>query len=163
MTSLKPPGVVRARAELLDLEAAPLGVAREGAVEVAGPDRGLVAADALADLDDHVLAVGRVGRRERDAQLLLERVAALLELGNELAQVAVAASGVEVFVDQPPLLRELVRAFELLQAASGRGRLAVVVVDGRVGHALLRLLVRAFELVDELFDVAGHRRLRLAL
>ena len=160
---LEAPGVVRARAELLHLEAAPLGVASEGAVDVAGPDRGFVAAHALANLDDHVLAVGRVGRRERDAQLLLERVAPLLELGNELSQLSVAASGVEVFVDQTPLLRELVRAFELLQAPSGRGSLAVVVVDRRVGHPLLRLLVRAFELVDELFDVAGHRRLRLAL
>ena len=145
------------------MKPAPLGVAREGAVEVAGPDRGFVAPDALADFDDHVLAVGRVRRRQRDAQLLLQRVTALLQFGNELSQLSVAAGGIEVFVDQPPLLRELVRAFELLQAASGGRGLAMVVVDGRVGHPLLRFLVRAFELVDELFDLAGHRRLTLAL
>ena len=52
--------VARARLELLDLEAAPLGVAREHPVEVAGPERRLVAADALAHLDDDVLAVGRI-------------------------------------------------------------------------------------------------------
>ena len=64
--------VARARPELLDLEAAPLGVAREHAVDVAGPERGLVAADALAHLDDDVLAVGRIARDERETKLLLE-------------------------------------------------------------------------------------------
>src|SRR5439155_26182989 len=43
--------VARARPELLDLEAAALGVAREHPVDVAGPERGLVAADTLAHLD----------------------------------------------------------------------------------------------------------------
>ena len=54
--------VARARAELLDLEAAPLGVAREHPVDVARPERRLVAADALAHLEDDVLAVGGVAR-----------------------------------------------------------------------------------------------------
>jgi hypothetical protein len=53
------------------------------------------------------------------------------------------------------LLRELVRALELLQPPTGVGRLPVVVVDGRVRHALLRLRVGALELLDELVD-AGH-------
>ena len=43
------------------------------------------------------------------------------------------------------------------------GGLTVVVVDRRVGHALLRLLIRAFELVEQRFEIAGHRRVRLAL
>ena len=107
VTSLKPPASFGLDAELLDLEAAPLRVARERAVEVAGPDRGLVAADALADLEDHVLAVRRIGRRERDAQLLFERLAALLELGHELAQVAVVARRLEVVVHLPPLRASL--------------------------------------------------------
>src|SRR5262249_57477638 len=93
---LEAAGVVRARAQLLDLEATPIGVARERAVEVACPDRGLVAADALADLDDDVLAVGRIGRRQRDTELLLERPAPLLELGHQLAQHAVASRLIEV-------------------------------------------------------------------
>src|SRR5690348_17668053 len=45
--------VRRARLELLDLEPAALGVARQHAVDVAGPQRGLVAADALTHLDEH--------------------------------------------------------------------------------------------------------------
>src|SRR5262245_14303643 len=53
---LEAAGVVRACAELLDLEAAPLCVARQRTKQIARPDRGLVAADALTDLDDHVLA-----------------------------------------------------------------------------------------------------------
>ena len=159
---LEAAGLARARAEVLDAETAPLGVARERAVEIAGPQGGLVASDALADLDDHVLAVGRIGRRERDPQLLLERVAALLELGDELAQDPVAPRRVEIVMDLPPLLRQAVRRLELLQAPAGGRRLPVIVVDRRIGHALLRLLVRALELVDESFDAAGHSRPRVA-
>ena len=44
--------------------------------------------------------------------------------------------------------------FELLQAPPDLGRLAVVVVDGRVGHALLGLPVGALDLLDELLH--GH-------
>ena len=54
------------RRQDLGLEAAPLGVAGEHAVDVAGPERRLVAADALAHLDDHVLRVGRVALDERE-------------------------------------------------------------------------------------------------
>src|SRR5207247_9334672 len=68
-------GVVRARRELLDAEAATFRVARERPIELSCPERGLVPADPLADLDDHVLAVGWIGRRKRDAQLFCERVA----------------------------------------------------------------------------------------
>src|SRR6184192_3800462 len=64
--------VARARAELLGLESPALGVAGQHAVDVTGPDGGLVAADALAHLEDDVLAVGGIRRRHRDAQLLLE-------------------------------------------------------------------------------------------
>ena len=84
--------LVRARAELLRLEAAPLGVAGQHPEDVARPERGLVAADALADLDDHVLAVGRDrSRRARASAPPRARATSLLELGNELAQVAVGA------------------------------------------------------------------------
>ena len=83
--------------------------------------------------------------------------AALLELRHELAQVAVAARGLEVVADLAPLLRQLVRPFELLHAAADLRGLAVVVVDGRVAQALLRLAVRALQLVDQLFE-AGHLR-----
>ena len=59
-----------------------------------------------------------------------------------------------------PLLGQLVRPFELLQAPSDIGRLAVVVVDSRVGQALLRFAVGALDLVDEL--VNGHVEKRTA-
>ena len=125
-------------------------------MHVAGPERRLVAADALADLDDHVLRVGGVALDEREPERLLEVVLALLELRHELAQVAVVARRVEVLAHLAPLLGEVVRLLELLQAAADRRGLAVVAVDGRVGLTLLRLAVRALELVDELFDRRGH-------
>src|SRR5207244_6751230 len=114
---LEAAGLVRAHLELLDGEAAPLRVAREHPVDGGRPERGLVAADALADLDDHVLAVSRIALDERQLQLLLQRVEPLLELRDELAQVAVAARRLEVVADPAPLLRQLVWAFELLQPA----------------------------------------------
>ena len=43
---------------------------------------------------------------------------------------------------------------ELLQPPTDLRRLAVVVVDGRVGHALLGFPVGALDLVDELLN--GH-------
>src|SRR5205085_9154768 len=52
--------VVRARAELLDLEAAALGVPGEHAVDVAGPERRLVPSHALAHFEDDVLRLGRL-------------------------------------------------------------------------------------------------------
>src|SRR5436189_1138717 len=58
--------------ERLDLEPAPLGVAAEHAVEVAGPDRRLVAAGAGTDLHDDVLVVVWVALEHGQADLLLE-------------------------------------------------------------------------------------------
>src|SRR5207247_5726000 len=60
---LQPCAVVRARAELLDLEPAALGVAGQHSVDVARPEGRLVPADALPDLDDDVLAVDRKSTR----------------------------------------------------------------------------------------------------
>src|SRR5207244_7494203 len=119
--------LVRAPAEVLDLEAAPLCIAGQHPVEVSGPERGLVAADALADLDDDVLPVGGILRREREPQLLLELGEPLLGLGDELAELGLAARGVEVVARAPPLQGQLVRAFELLQPPADLRRLAVVV------------------------------------
>ena len=51
--------VVLVRVERLDGEAAALGVAGQHPVDVGRPERALVAALALAHLDDHVLLVGR--------------------------------------------------------------------------------------------------------
>jgi hypothetical protein len=83
---------------------------------------------------------------------------ALLELGNELPQVGVFARRREILLRRGPLLRELVRLLELLQAPPDLGRLAVVVVDGRVGHPRLNLRVGALELCDEVVEVGRHGR-----
>src|SRR5205823_14130306 len=98
---------VGARLELLPLEPAPLGVAGQHAEEVACPERRLVAARRLADLDDHVLAVGRIGFDERELQLVLELRKLFLELRNLLAKVTVAALSLEVGRSLVSLLREL--------------------------------------------------------
>ena len=118
-------------------------------MQVGGPERGLVAAHALADLDEHVLAVGGVGLDESQLQLFLEVLEAGLVLGNELPELAVGLRSGQVGPDFAPLLRELVRHLELFQPPADVRRFAMVVVDGRVGQALLRFVVRALEVVDE--------------
>ena len=148
--------VIRARLEILDLEAEAIGVARVHAVEVAGPERGLVAAFTGADLEDHVLAVGRVGLHHREAQLLLEPRRPLLELGHELLEVGVRACCIEIGARQAPFLRELVRRFELLRAPPDLRRLAMIVVDGRIRQTLLQFDVLLLELCDQVVEVGGH-------
>ena len=154
MTSLKPPPSFGLDERTSDLVAPALRVPGQHPVDLARPERRLVTARSLANLDEDVLRVGRVRLDEGEPQLILERGHPLLELRDELAQVAVVAGRIEVFVDHAPLLGELVRRFELLQAPPDLRRLAVVVVDGRVGHALLGLPVRALDLIDELLH--GH-------
>ena len=106
------------------------------------------------------LLVGRVALDERELAAPPRACSSRSSSsGDELAQVGVGLRCVEVVVRLAPLLRELVRALELLQAPADRRRLAVVVVDGGVGQALLRLVVGALELVDQLFEgCRGHRR-----
>src|SRR5207249_1440079 len=104
--------LVRDRPEQLDGEAAALGVAGQGAEEISGPQRRLVAADALADLDDHVLGVSGICFDQRELQLLLERRQPLLELRDELAEIAVFASVFEIGLRLAPALREPVRALQ---------------------------------------------------
>ena len=79
-----------------------------------------------------------------------------MALSHELAQVGILTRRGEVVPRRPPLARKLHGRLELLQAAPDLGRLPVVVVDGRVGHPLLRLRVVALELVDERVEVLRH-------
>src|SRR5262249_16231438 len=95
---------------------------------------------------------------EREPELLLQPGGTLLEFGHELAQVGVLTRRREVVPRGRPLLRELVWTFELLQAAADVGRLAVVVVDSRIGHTPLQLLVRALEILHQVVEVRRHRR-----
>src|SRR5260221_5080473 len=113
---LEAAAVARARAELFDLEAEPLRVAREHPVDVARPERRLVAADALAHLEDHVLVIGGIARHHREPELLLEPPGSLLELPDELLEVGVLARPREVLAPRAPPLCELVRGFQGLHA-----------------------------------------------
>ena len=97
--------------------------------------------------NDHREAA-EVGRRVKE-----------LEGPAKLAQVAVVARRFEVVADRAPLLRQLVRAFEVLQAPTDLRSLAVVVVNGRVRQTLLGLLVGALELVDQLLEISHGARL----
>ena len=77
--------------EHLGGEAALLRVAGEHLVQVAREQRGLVAARAGADLDDHVLVVVGVALDHRQADLLLELAQPLRRLGDDRAQLRVVA------------------------------------------------------------------------
>ena len=124
-----------------------------------GPERRLVAADALADLDDHVARVVGIGRDERDLQLLLDLREASLETRQHLGELGVVARGREVGAQLAPFLRELPGALELLQPPAGLASGHAVGEDGRVGHPLLRVRMRALELVDQSFDVRHEARI----
>ena len=93
---LQAAAVVRVRLDLLELEAASLRVALQHPLQVGRPQRSLVAADALPDLDDHVLVVGGVALGESELQLLLEPVDFRLVVGDHLRELWVGPRGVEV-------------------------------------------------------------------
>src|SRR5205085_9389489 len=67
-----------------DLDRKDVIVEIQHAVDVSGPERRLVAADALPDLHDYVLSVGRIGLDERQLQLLLDLGESGFELRYEL-------------------------------------------------------------------------------
>ena len=149
--------LARADLDLLPPEAAALGVALEHAGEIERPERCLVAADALADLDDHVLLVGRVGLHERQLELDLEPLHIGLVLRRHLGELGIVLRRLQVGDGLAPFLREPVGALELLQAAADLLGLAVVVVDRRIGHPLLRLFEGALELLDEFGEIRHGR------
>ena len=100
--------------EHLGGEAALLGVAGEHLEQVAREQRGLVAAGAGADLDDHVLVVVGVALDHREAQLLLEPAQSLGSLVDDRAQLRVVAvlgeqlaGALEVAVQATPSGRQL--------------------------------------------------------
>jgi hypothetical protein len=135
-----------------------LGVLGEHPVQVGGPQAGLLAAGAAADLDDDVLVVVGVALDHREADLLIELLDARAGLGGLLAHLGILALGqellraLEVAARQPPLGRELGRRLERPVGASDRGVALPVADDGRVGHLALRLGEAGLDLVDELLD-----------
>ena len=154
---LDPAALARADLELLPPEPAPLRVALEHPRDVGRPERRLVAADALADLDDHVLVVGRVALDERELQLLLEPGDLGLVVGDHLGELGVVPRSVEVGTRLAPGDCAIVYGpSSSFDAPTDLGRLAVVVVDGGIGEPLPRLEVGALELLDGLLQ-GGHR------
>ena len=75
---LEPAEVRRRGREDVGLPPMPLGEPPVHLVEVAGPQRRLLSPRAGADLDDHILAVVRVARRQQVLELGLQRVRPLL-------------------------------------------------------------------------------------
>ena len=77
------------------------GVALVHAEQVAGEQRGLVAAGAGADFEDGVVVVHRVLRQQRELDLLLELVASLLQFaGFSASAILRISASVDGIVDQ---------------------------------------------------------------
>src|SRR5262249_20699604 len=116
----------------LDLEAAPLRVAVEHPVEVAGEQPGLLPTGPGADLDDDVLAVVRVALDHREADLLVELLEPLLGSLEQLAQLRVLAVGEQLARSGGVILRVLVLGGELVRGLE----LAVLAPDLGVALAV---------------------------
>ena len=148
----------------LRLVAQPLGVALVHAVEVAGPDAGLVAARAAADLDDHVLVVVGVPLDHREPDLLLQPLDArprVLELGPHLRVLALGQQllrALGVGDREPPLLGQLRGGRELVEGATGVGVALTVRDHLGIRHLRLRLAEAGFDLLDQGLD---HRAPKL--
>src|SRR5690606_11656465 len=114
-------GRALARREDLDRPALPLRVAAVHTEEVGGEERGLLSALPSPDLEDDVLLVVRVGRKEQELDLALERPALRLELRElelrELPQLRIGESFLVLFdlLRDVPVTRE--RAHERLEVA----------------------------------------------
>ena len=98
-----------------------LGVAGVHAVQVAGEQRGLVAAGAGADLDDDVLVVVRVALDHLQPDLLLERLQTRRRLLDDRLQLRVIAvlgeqlaGAFEIVLERPPRRRQPIRGLQLV-------------------------------------------------
>ena len=144
--------VVLARREGLGAEAAPLGVALEHPGDLGRPERRLVAAHALSDLDDDVLRVGGIALDKCKLELVLEPCDVGLELRRHGGEVGVPLRLRQIGRRLTPLAGRPHCPLELLEAPSELRRLAVVRVDGGIRHPLLELGMRALELVCKLIE-----------
>ena len=143
----------------LELEAAPLGVAGEHPVEVAGEQPRLLPARARADLDDHVLLVTRVRLDHREPDLLVELGESRLGGAKQLAQLRVVAvlgeqlaSARGVARRLPVLVGELVRRLERAVLAPDLGVAGAIGNYGWVRELVGQLVEPGLYLVDQLLD-----------
>jgi hypothetical protein len=144
--------------ERLGGEAAALGVAGEHAVEVAGPQRGLVPARAGADLHDHVLVVGGVALDHGEPDLLLEALDPLAGVVELLPHLGILALGEQLLGalgvgrGEPPRLGQLGGRLELAVLAARVG--VALAVPDHLGVRHLRLYVReaGLDLLDQRLD-----------
>jgi hypothetical protein len=143
----------------------PLRVAREHAVDVAGPQRRLLAAGAALDFDDHALLVVRVALDHRQPDLLFQllgpaararelvaQLGVLAELGEQLLRAARVVPGA------PPSAGELGRGLELAVGTADLGVALAVGDDLGVGHLLAQLGEARLDLLDEVFDHTAESR-----
>ena len=151
-----------AHGQRLYLEAAPLGVAAEHPVEVAGEQSGLFPAGSLAHLHDHVLLVVGIALDHREPDLLVElaqprfraleqlaQLRVIAVLGEQLARAGGIVGGLAVFP------RELMSGLELPVGAPNL-RVALPVPDHLgVRHLVRKLAETSFDLGDERIDHRG--------
>ncbi len=148
------------------------GVADVHAHDLAGEQRGFVAAGAGADLHEDVLVVVRVLRLEQDLELLFERLLLLFELGQlelgELAQLLLALDRLqhlfrvgEALADAPELAVLGHDFADLGDRLHGVAELLHVADDVRVADLPLKLVVTAFDFFE--FVVHGWRLTKKAL
>jgi hypothetical protein len=132
----------------------PLGVAQVHAQQVAGEQRGLLAALARLDLQDDVLVVAGVARDQQQPQPLGELLAPLferLDLGGEVGVLgAQLTRGGDVVPRPQPLPVRLDDRGELRVPLVEPAGLGLVGVDGWVGQPLLEVGVLADQVLDRL-------------
>ena len=68
----------------------------------------------------------------------------------------IASRRLEVRAGLAPRLRDPVRLFQLFQPSADLSGLSMVVVDAGIAHPLVRLGVRALELLDEVVECRRH-------
>src|SRR5581483_11143511 len=152
-----------AQAQRLDLPSMALGVARIHPEQLAGEERGLLAACAGTDLQQHVALVVGIARSDRSADALFELGLAALErrqlglgqlaqlgviafehramLGDVVERSAILANRADHFLERGALARDLCV-------------LAVVVNDRRIAQSLLELSEALFDS----FEFVEHQR-----
>ncbi len=146
----------------LDLPAHAFGVALVHAEELAGKERGLVAAGAGPDLEEHVARVVGVPGQQQDLQLLLEGGQALVQRralgGGHLVELVAGRRGTRQLPGAVELLLDLLvlvdlgdDGLELGQRLLGVAHGAVVLDELRIGQARPDLLVLAAD-VFQLFE-----------